>query len=197
MKHAPENRSMFAKLAVFALVMFGFGFALVPFYRAICEVTGINDFMQPDAAPLNSQIDTSRWVTVEFDASTRGLPWAFAPNQRSVRVRPGELVHVAYEVRNQSQQAITGQAIPSYGPKVAGGYFRKMECFCFKKQELGPGEVRQMPVVFLVDPALPKEVATVTLSYTFFETEDAAAKRPDRQAQVASRNGTRAESRAN
>jgi cytochrome c oxidase assembly protein subunit 11 len=175
MKPTRANRSMFTKLAAFALVMFGFGFAMVPFYRAICEATGINNFMQPDA-PLNSQIDTSRWVTVEFDANTRGLPWTFAPSQRSVRVRPGELVHVAYEVRNQSQRPIIGQAIPSYGPKVAGGYFRKMECFCFKQQELGPGEVRQMPVVFVVDPALPKEVATVTLSYTFFELDGATPK---------------------
>lgn len=178
MKLLPENRTMFTKLAVFALVMFGFGFALVPFYRAICEVTGLNDLLRPDAAPVNSQIDTSRWVTVEFDANIRGLPWVFVPSQTSVRVRPGELVHVAYEVRNQSQRPIIGQAIPSYGPKVAGGYFRKMECFCFKKQELAPGEVRQMPVVFVVDPSLPKEVATVTLSYTFFELDGATPKPP-------------------
>lgn len=176
MKPARENRSMLTRLALFAVVMFGFGFALVPFYRAICEATGINNLLRPDATPLNTQIDTSRWVTVEFDANTRGLPWVFVPSQRSVRVRPGELVHVAYEVRNQSQTAITGQAIPSYGPKVAGGYFRKMECFCFKKQELAPGEVRQMPVVFVVDPGLPKEVATVTLSYTFFELDGATPK---------------------
>jgi cytochrome c oxidase assembly protein subunit 11 len=176
MKLVRENRSMFTKLAFFAVVMFGFGFALVPFYRAICEVTGINNLMQPDAPPTNTQVDTSRWVTIEFDANTRGLPWTFVPNQRSIRVRPGELVHVAYEVRNESRNAISGQAIPSYGPKVAGGYVRKMECFCFKKQDLGPGEVRQMPVVFVVDPSLPKEVATMTLSYTFFELNGATPK---------------------
>jgi len=167
---------MFARLAVFALVMFGFGFALVPFYRAICEVSGLNNFIQPDTAPGNTQVDTSRWVTVEFDANTRGLPWAFKPEQRSVRVHPGELVHVMYEVRNESKNAIIGQAIPSYGPKVAAEHFRKMECFCFRKQELGPGEVRQMPVVFFVDPALPREVGTVTLSYTFFELNGATPK---------------------
>ena len=103
MKASVANRSMFAKLAIFALVMFGFGFAMVPFYKAICEATGINNFLQRDE-PLNSQIDTSRWVTVEFDANTRGLPWSFAPQQRSVRVHPGELVQVVYEVRNQSRQ---------------------------------------------------------------------------------------------
>jgi cytochrome c oxidase assembly protein subunit 11 len=176
MKPAAENRSMLTRLALFALVMFGFGFALVPFYRAICEVTGLNNFVKADASPLNSQVDTSRWVTVEFDANTRGVPWAFKPEQRSVRVHPGQLVHVVYEVRNESNEAIIGQAIPSYGPKVAAEHFRKLECFCFKQQELGPGEVRQMPVVFFVDPALPKEVGTVTLSYTFFELNGAVPK---------------------
>lgn len=170
-----ENRSTLKRLAFFAVAMFGFGYALVPFYRAICEVTGVNMFVKPDA-PLNTQVDTSRWVTVELDANTRGLPWKFAPNQRSVKVRPGELVHVVYEVSNTSQSAIAGQAIPSYGPKVAAGYIRKMECFCFQKQELGPGETRQMPVVFVVDPELPKDVGTVTLSYTFFELDGATPK---------------------
>lgn len=168
---------MFTKLAIFALVMFGFGFAMVPFYKAICEATGITNFLQPDA-PLNTQVDTSRWVTVEFDANTRGLPWSFAPQQRSVRVHPGELVQVVYEVRNQSDTAIVGQAIPSYGPKVAGEYFRKMECFCFTKQELRANETRHMPVVFVVDPKLPQEVGTVTLSYTFFELNGAVPKPP-------------------
>ena len=166
---------MFRKLAVFAVVMFGFGFAMVPFYKAICEATGISNLLKPDEPP-NTQVDTSRWVTVEFDANTRGLPWSFTPQSRSVRVHPGELVQVIYEVRNQSDTAIVGQAIPSYGPKVAGAYFRKMECFCFTKQELAANEVRQMPVVFVVDPALPKEVGTVTLSYTFFQLDGAVPK---------------------
>ena len=175
MKARDENRRMFAKLAVFAVVMFGFGFAMVPFYKAICEATGITNLLQPDA-PGNTQVDTSRWVTVEFDSNTRGLPWSFTPQQRSVTVHPGQLVQVVYEVRNQSDNAIVGQAIPSYGPKVAGGYFRKLECFCFTKQALGAKEVRQLPVVFVVDPALPKEVGTVTLSYTFFELEGTTRK---------------------
>lgn len=166
---------MLKRLAFFAVAMFGFGFALVPFYRAICQVTGINDFVKPDA-PLNTQVDTSRWVTIELDANTRGLPWKFAPIQRSVRVRPGELVHIVYEASNNSATAITGQAIPSYGPRVAAGYIRKMECFCFQKQELGPGETRQMPVVLVVDPDLPKDIGTVTLSYTFFEINGATPR---------------------
>jgi cytochrome c oxidase assembly protein subunit 11 len=170
-----HNRSTLKRLVIFAVAMFGFGYALVPFYRAICEVTGINNFIKPDA-PLNTQVDTSRWVTLELDANTRGLPWKFAPTQRSLKVRPGELVHIMYEVSNTSQAAIAGQAIPSYGPKVAAGYIRKMECFCFQKQELKPGETRQMPVVLVVDPELPKDVGTVTLSYTFFELDGATPK---------------------
>ena len=169
MTQAPQNRRMLVRLAVFAVAMFGFGFAMVPFYRAICDIAGINSVTRRDAAPSNTQVDDSRWVTVEFDASTRGLPWTFAPESRSMRVRPGQLVHAVYEVRNDSESVIVGQAIPSYGPKIAASYFRKVECFCFQKQELKPGERRQMPVVFLVDPSLPKEVSTVTLSYTFFE----------------------------
>jgi cytochrome c oxidase assembly protein subunit 11 len=172
MKARVENRRMFVKLAVFAVVMFGFGFALVPFYKAICEATGITNLLKPDE-PLNTQVDTSRLVTVEFDANTRGLPWSFTPQARSMTVHPGELVQVVYEVRNQSDHPMVGQAIPSYGPKVAGGYFRKMECFCFAKQELGAKETRQLPVVFVIDPALPKEVGTLTLSYTFFELDGA------------------------
>lgn len=169
------NRSTLKRLAIFAVMMFGFGYALVPFYRAICEVTGVNNFVKPDA-PLNTQVDSTRWVTLELDANTRGLPWKFAPTQRSLKVRPGELVHIVYEVSNTSQAAMAGQAIPSYGPKVAAGYIRKMECFCFQKQELKPGETRQMPVVLIVDPELPKDVGTVTLSYTFFELDGATPK---------------------
>ena len=175
MSRAADNRSMLRRLTIFAVAMFGFGFALVPFYRAICEVTGINSLVKRDA-PVNSQVDTSRWVTVELDGNTRGLAWSFAPTQRSVRVHPGELVHVVYRVRNESATPVVGQAIPSYGPRIAAGYFRKMECFCFQKQELAAGESRDMPVVFVVDPELPKDVATVTLSYTFFELNGATPK---------------------
>jgi cytochrome c oxidase assembly protein subunit 11 len=182
MNKAAENRSMGRRLVVFALAMFGFGFALVPFYRVICEVTGINFFVKPDEAPENTQVDTTRLVTVEFDANIRGMPWKFAPQQRSVQVHPGQLIHAVFEVSNPSSRAMAGQAIPSYGPKVAASHVRKLECFCFSKQVLEPGETRQMPVVFVLDPSLPKEVGTVTLSYTFFEQEGVVepAKAPGR-----------------
>jgi cytochrome c oxidase assembly protein subunit 11 len=166
---ARANRRLFAKLLVIACGMFGFGFALVPFYEKICEVTGIRNVFKPDALPANTQVDTARTVTIEFDANTHGLAWTFKPVQRSVRIHPGELTTVTYEVRNPLSRPITGQAVPSYGPQQAAQYFKKMECFCFQQQTLAPGEVRQMPVVFVVDPGLPQDLHTITLSYTFFE----------------------------
>ncbi|PKO56274.1 MAG: cytochrome c oxidase assembly protein [Betaproteobacteria bacterium HGW-Betaproteobacteria-21] len=169
---AADNRRLLLRLGISAVVMFGFGFLLVPFYEKICEVTGINNLLKPDiAAVSNTQIDTSRTVLVQFDANLHDLPWRFHPLQRSVSVHPGELVHIAYEVVNTRAEPITGQAVPSYGPLVAGQYFRKMDCFCFTQQTLAPGERRTMPVVFVLDPALPADVTTITLSYTFFELQ--------------------------
>ena len=167
------NRRLMKKLLVVAAIMFGFGFALVPFYEKICEVTGIRNVFQPDAVAANTQIDATRLVSVEFDANTRRLPWTFKPLQSSVTVHPGEVMQVAYEVRNTLERPVTGQAVPSYSPQQAALYFRKMECFCFQQQTLGPGEVRKMPVVFVIDPELPPELNTVTLSYTFFEVNGA------------------------
>jgi len=166
-----ENHRTFSKLLVIAVAMFGFGFALVPFYKKICEVTGINNLLQADD-PVNTQVDTSRTLVLELDANTRNeLPWQFRAVETSVRVHPGQLVQVMYEVRNDSDAPVTGQAIPSYGPQLAGQYFRKLDCFCFAKQELQAREVRRMPVVFVIHPDLPKDVNTVTLSYTFFRVE--------------------------
>jgi cytochrome c oxidase assembly protein subunit 11 len=167
------NRRLMKKLLVVAAIMFGFGFALVPFYEKICEVTGIRNVFQPDAVAANTQIDATRLVSVEFDANTQRLPWTFKPLQSSVTVHPGEVMQVVYEVRNTLDRPVTGQAVPSYGPQQAALYFRKLECFCFQQQTLGPGEVRKMPVVFVIDPKLPPELNTVTLSYTFFEVNGA------------------------
>lgn len=171
MNRDQENRRMLKKLGVFALFMFGFGFAMVPFYQKFCEVTGINNLIRPAAAVENTQVDKSRWVTIEFDANAHGLAWDFAPVQRSVRVHPGEMVQVAYEIRNNSPVAVVGQAIPSYGPKTAAEHVKKLECFCFTQQKLGAGESRVMPVQLVIDSQLPADVNTVTLSYTFFEVK--------------------------
>jgi cytochrome c oxidase assembly protein subunit 11 len=163
-----ENRRLLIRLGVAAVAMFGFGFALVPFYEKICEVGGINNLLRPDEA-VNTQVDASRKLVIEFDANTHDLPWRFRPLQNAVEAHPGQLVQVAFEVSNTRDVPVTGQAVPSYGPQVAERYFRKLECFCFTRQTLAPGETRTMPVVFVVDPALPREVQTITLSYTFFE----------------------------
>ncbi len=172
---AADNRRLLLRLAISAVVMFGFGFLLVPFYEKICEVTGINNFLRPEAEQgaraVNTQVDASRSILVQFDANLHDLPWRFQPLQRSIEVHPGQLVQVEYEVSNTRDVPVTGQAVPSYGPQVAGRYFNKLDCFCFAQQTLAPGERRVMPVVFVIDPALPDEVTVITLSYTFFELQ--------------------------
>ncbi|MBR7782142.1 cytochrome c oxidase assembly protein [Undibacterium luofuense] len=180
------NRTMMGKLLIIAVLMFGFGYALVPVYRAICEVTGINLLTPKDISAKelsNTQIDRSREILVEFDANTQG-PWRFRPVQSSMKVHPGEMHQIVYEVVNQQPYQMDAQAIPSYAPQQAAQYFKKMECFCFQQQTLGPKEARQMPVVFFIDPAIPKEVKTITLSYTFFDiggkTKSAAAAGVDK-----------------
>jgi cytochrome c oxidase assembly protein subunit 11 len=167
---ASANQRLLAKLLVVAVGMFGFGFALVPFYEKICEVTGIRNVLKADAVtPENTQVDTTRQVSIEFDSNSHRLAWTFKPLEGSVSVHPGALTQVVYEIRNTLDRPVTGHAVPSYAPRYAAAYFKKLECFCFKQQTLGPGEVRRMPVVFVIDPALPQDVNAITLSYTFFE----------------------------
>ena len=165
-----SNRVMLAKLGVVVVVMFGFGFLLVPFYDQICKATGLRDIDVPDEVK-NTQVDLTRSVRLELDANASKLPWRFRPLTPIVTVHPGEVAQVVYEVENTSEYPVTGQAVPSYGPQLAAQYFRKLDCFCFTKQSLAPHEKRQMPVVFVVDPRLPNDVPTITLSYTFFEVE--------------------------
>jgi cytochrome c oxidase assembly protein subunit 11 len=176
-----ENRKMVSKLAIVAAAMFGFGYALVPLYRAICEFTGVNvlavgETTLPGRAvswrdtklPANTQVDLSRTITVEFDANAHG-PWEFHPEKRSVKVHPGELTEVMYEFRNTQKRRMSAQAIPSYAPAQAAAHFNKLECFCFHQYALDPGESKKWPVVFVIDTKLAKDVKTITLSYTFFE----------------------------
>lgn len=171
-----ENSKMVGKLGVIVLGMFCFGYALVPIYRAICEMTGINvlalgDRLIPGATPKlpsNTQVDLTRTISVEFDANSRG-PWHFKPAQNTLQVHPGELMTVMYEFQNVQNRTMSAQAIPSYAPAQAGAYFNKLECFCFQQYTLAPGEKKQWPVAFVIDPKLSKDVNTITLSYTFFE----------------------------
>lgn len=165
------NAQMLGKLVIVAVLMFGFGYALVPLYQKICEITGINILTPKDVMVEsigNTQVDKSRTITIEFDANSQG-PWRFRPTISSVQVHPGEMTQVVYEVVNTQSRSIDGQAIPSYAPQQVAAHFKKVECFCFRQQTLGPNEARQMPVVFFIDPALPRDVKTITLSYTFFE----------------------------
>lgn len=173
------NQRMLKKLLVVAVGMFGFGFALVPFYEKLCEVAGLRKVWQPgevEVAARNTQVDLTRSVTIEFDSNIRKLPWTFKPMASSVEIHPGEMTQMIYEVRNTLDEPVTGQAVPSYGPRHAVQYFKKLDCFCFTQQTLAPGEVRQMPVVFVIDPDLPRDINTITLSYTFFRVEGANRK---------------------
>ena len=167
------NRSLLIKLTIIVVAMFGFGFgyALVPFYEKICEVTGLRDIDKADAV-VNTQVDLTRVVRIEFDTNLHDMPWKFRALETTTDIHPGAITQVEFEVVNTSDQPITGQAIPSSGPRNAAQDFRKLDCFCFKRQVLEPGEHRAMPVVFVLDPKLPKDIGTITLSYTFFEVED-------------------------
>ena len=152
------NSTMLGKLLVVTVMMFGFGYGLVPLYKQICELTGVNILTQKDMKVDgigNTQVDKTRTITVEFDANSQG-PWRFRPTVSSMQVHPGEMTQVTYEVVNTQARSIDAQAIPSYAPQQAS-------------QTLAPNEAKQMPVVFYIDPALPKDVKTITLSYTFFE----------------------------
>jgi cytochrome c oxidase assembly protein subunit 11 len=171
-----ENRKLSRKLALVALGMFGFGFALVPFYNQICAALGVNQLEARDEVPANSQIDYSRSVVIELDSNAHNMPWRFQPTVRHVTVHPGQLTTVEYEISNVRGSPVTGQAVPSYGPQRAGEYFKKVECFCFTQQTLAAGETRRLPVVFVVDPKLPKDVNTIALSYTFFEVAGRGGK---------------------
>lgn len=160
-----------------SLLAFGFSFALVPLYRIACEkVFGIRLERGP-AETASAATGRDRMVTVRFDGDVNSkLPWAFAPKQLSMQVRPGEIYETAYIARNTSDRDIVGSATPSVAPAMGSKYFNKTECFCFTAQTLAAGESREMPVRFIVDPDLPKDVRTLTLSYTFFKNDVLTAR---------------------
>lgn len=162
-----------AKMAGVALGAFGFAFALVPLYRIACEkVFGVRLEQGPAQVGAVPAATQQRWVTVQFDAGVNSkLPWAFSPEQDSMRVQLGRQYEAMYFARNTADRAIVGSAVPSVAPARASRYFNKTECFCFTAQTLQAGETRDMPVRFIVDPALPAGVKTVTLSYTFYKND--------------------------
>jgi cytochrome c oxidase assembly protein subunit 11 len=176
---AHRNKKLIRKLVLVAVGMVGFSYALVPLYDLVCDITGIGGRSGRIAKEqaLAQRPDKSREITVQFDANVNAnLPWEFKPLTRIVKVHPGEVAQVSYYAKNMSAEKITGQAVPSVAPFKASKYFNKTECFCFSQQTFGPGEGREMPLRFIVDPDLPKDVRTITLSYTFFNTQQGGVK---------------------
>ncbi len=177
---ARANRRLAVKLGIATVAMFGFGYALAPMYDFMCQAFGFNGKTgRTDAQTVAAAtVDASRTVTVEFTGlATTGLPWEFKPLTKKLAVHPGETHEVKYWVRNTTNETITGQAVPSVAPGLIAGHFKKIECFCFSQQTLKPGEVREMPVRFVVESGLDPKVQTVTLSYTFFNTDKSQAAR--------------------
>ena len=173
MSQASANSVGVLKLAGVSLAAFGFAFSLVPLYRIACEkVFGVRLEQGPASASATAVVPKERWVTVQFDGGVNSkLPWQFAPEQQSMRVQVGRQYEALYFARNTSDRGIVGSAVPSVAPARASAYFNKTECFCFTAQTLAAGESRDMPVRFIVDPALPHGVKTVTLSYTFYKND--------------------------
>lgn len=166
-----DNSRVIKRLLFVVVGMFGFGFALVPIYDVFCDVTGLNGKTSDQAATLSAErkVDSSREIHVQFLANLNAnMPWEFEPVTRAVTVHPGESMKIEYVARNKADHAITGNAVPSVAPGLAATYFQKTECFCFTEQKLEAGEEKQMPVIFVVDPELPDDIDTLTLSYTFF-----------------------------
>ena len=159
------------KLALVPVLMFGFGFALVPLYDVICDITGLNGKTgRIEAAEIDANaVDTSRTIEVRFLAGTNnGLPWSFEPLVKKMDVHPGQVYEAFYRVRSTSGKKTAGQAVPSVAPSPAAAHFNKTECFCFTRQELEGYETRDMPLRFVVGSDIPDKIEQITLSYTFF-----------------------------
>lgn len=178
---ASRNRKLVGRLGMAAVVMFGFGFAMVPLYNVFCDITGLNGKtgrIEAEAA-LGQAVDMEREVTVEFVVSVNSdLPWEIKPMVRQIKVHPGAVTEVKYAARNITGNTVIGQAVPSLVPGLASKYFNKTECFCFTQQTLAAGEYKEMPLRFVVDPALPKDVNSVALSYTFYRMEGGGETQP-------------------
>ena len=168
-----DNSKLIKKLVLTVVFMFGFGFALVPLYDVFCEVTGLNGKTSSEAAATSDVVDTERLITVEFIAHTKNnVPWTFKPEVKRLKVHPGEMHEVNFIVSNQSGNDMVVQAIPSVSPGLAATYFNKIECFCFNQQPLEQGHTEGLGLQFYIDPELPKEYTTVTLSYTLYDISD-------------------------
>jgi len=180
MSHNDEsgNNTLIRKLVVLALSMFAFGFVLVPLYDIFCDITGIGGKIDTSGAAVVEQqaIDTTRTVTIEFVTTlNQQAPWEFRPNVATMEIHPGEFYETTFFARNLTQEDLVGRAVPSVAPGEAAKYLKKTECFCFSAQEFGPDESKDMPVRFVIDPAIPQYVDRITLSYTFFASQKVAS----------------------
>lgn len=183
-----KNSAGLVKMVVVALAAFAFTFSLVPLYRLACEkVFGVRlERSAVDGVETAQSRPSARTITVQFDGGVNSkLPWDFSPKQLTMQVRPGEQYATSYYARNTSDRTIVGSAVPSVAPARASGYFSKTECFCFTAQTLQAGEARDMPVRFIVDPNLPADVKTLTLSYTFFKNDALTAQASARSSSAA------------
>ncbi|WP_369600565.1 cytochrome c oxidase assembly protein [Hahella sp. SMD15-11] len=170
-----KNHRLVVRMVVIVAAMFGFAFALVPLYQVFCVVTGLNGKTADEAwvPPAEAVVDESRWVTVQFISQNHdGMPWQFAPEVYKVKVHPGKPTRVSFRVANPTDRHMVAQAVPSVSPSEASRYFHKIECFCFGRQELAPGEAESMPLQFVVDVGLPETIRTVTLSYTLYDVTE-------------------------
>jgi len=167
------KRRTLRQTLILVAVMFGFVFALVPLYDVLCDLTGLNGKTRDQAEQFaDTGPDLTRTVTVEFLASVNeSMPWDFQPAVTRMKVHPGQVHQTSFFARNRTGVAMVGQAVPSVTPGLAALHFRKTECFCFTEQNFAPGEGREMPLVFMVDKDLPKDITTLTLAYTFFDKQ--------------------------
>jgi cytochrome c oxidase assembly protein subunit 11 len=176
-ENSRAKRRTLLLLTSLVVVMFGFGFAMVPLYSLFCKATGtpsvaqlteIDPVAYPEGVVYSGDVDQSRWVTVKFDTTVHpNLPWEFSAKTTKIRVHPGKIYAVDFDARNRSSNTVTGQAIPSIAPWQATAYFTKLECFCFHKQTLTGNQKAVMPLRFMVMPELPKDIHSLTLSYSF------------------------------
>lgn len=166
-----SNKKILILLSFTTLIMFGFGFTMIPLYNVLCKNLGINGKTDKNAYLTSNEIDWSRSIRVEFLTNNNNyLPWDFYPRLQHIQLHPGENILVYFAAKNNSKRLMTVQAIPSVSPGLAARYLKKTECFCFTQQTFNPGQRRDMPVLFHIDQHLPKNINTITLAYTLFDT---------------------------
>ena len=171
-----ENRSLVGRLAILAIAMFGFGFALVPLYDVFCEITGFGGRTNAEAVAVEEAPDISREIRVEFMTTVNSYaPFEFAADADSMTVHPGKMYYATFTAKNLTESHKVAQAVPSVAPIAAAEHFVKIECFCFNSQEFAASEEKAMPLQFIVDPEIPEYVDTITLQYTFFDTASVAS----------------------